>query len=181
MAHQIRRDSMKHLQLYDLDKLTLILPPPLPTTPKHQYQRSTFERYQFLCDMKRCKTDPVYAATPMFTTIPQSKHIIKHPRQILGAYVPRGIIKPLSTTSPKSPEPESTRTDDDEKEEHKSSDEDDDDDQNLDDDNDERDESSRSSSSSSSSSDNNDNNDILNDDDDDKKGIVEQIFNRDKK
>lgn len=177
MAHRIRRTSMEHLELYDLDKLTILLPPPVPTTCKHRYQRSTFERYQFLCDMKRHKTDPVYAATPMFTIIPQSKHI-KHPRQILGAYVPPGIIKPLSTTSPKSPEPESDRIDNDAEEEHESSDEDDD--RNLDDDDkDERDESS-SSSSSSNSSDKKGNDNFL-DDDDDTKGIVEQIFNRDKK
>lgn len=185
MAHQIRRYSMEHLELYDLDKLTILslankqLTPPIPPPRKSRRRlptSSNFERYQFLCDMNRQKTDPVYAATPMFRTIPQSSHI-EHPRQLLGCYLPAEIIKPVLRTSTES---ESVTTNNDTEEEKEKSDEDAD--ENLDeaDDEDEREESSSSSSSKRSSSDDKEEEDIF-DDNEDQKGMLEIMFNRGRK
>jgi hypothetical protein len=210
MAQKIRRNSMEHLQLYDLDKLTILtsnhqLPPPLPPPRKcqsHLPSDIAFERYQFLCDMTRHKTDPIYAKTPMFRTIPQSKPVEYH-RRVLGTRFPPHIITPILTTSPNSEEPESAETDNEEEEEQENADEDDkqdsdnddgDDDDNDDDDDDDDDDDSdgdksRSSSSSkgssksdsgSSSSSSGDDDDMFNDDDD-KRGIVEKLFDRNKK
>jgi hypothetical protein len=175
MAHQIRRYSMEHLELYDLDKLTPPIPPPRKSRCRLR-TRSDFDRYEFLCDMNRLKTDPVYAATPMFRTIPQSSQI-KHSRQLLGSYLPAEIIKPVLRTSTES---ESVTTNNDTEEEKEKSDEDAD--ENLDeaDDEDEREQSSSSSSSNRSDSDDKEEEDIF-DDDEDKKGILEQIFNRGRK
>jgi hypothetical protein len=209
MAQKIRRNSMEHLQLYDLDKLTILtsnhqLPPPLPPPRKcqsHPPSDIAFERYQFLCDMTRHKTDPIYAKTPMFRTIPQSKPVEYH-RRVLGTRFPPHIITPILTTSLNSEEPESAETDNEEEEEQENADEDDkqdsdnDDDDDDDDDNDDDDDDddsdgdkSRSSSSSksgsggssSSSSSSSDDDDMFNDDDDDKRGIVEKLFDRNKK
>jgi hypothetical protein len=197
MAQRILRRSMEHLELFDLDKLTIApsiyeLPsPPLPAPRKHRPEHSTnssSEYYKFLCDSTRCETDPVYAATPMFRTIPYSKHI-KYHRQLLGSHLPADIVKPLPNSSPKSPEPSSAgpvkdlkenpgeeREDEDDDED---GDSDEDDDEDEDDDDSDDDDGGQSSSSSSSSSEENDD-DILGDDDN-KKGIVETIFNRHKK
>jgi len=190
MAERIRRDSMEHLELYDLDQITILksnkqIPPPLPPPREQQHHlppNFAFERYQFLCDMTRNKEDPVYAATPMFKTIPHSTPV-KHCRQLLGSRIPSKIVTPISITSPmsptslKSPEPESARIDNDTKEEQEEESSDEDEDENSDNDDNGSDENE---DDSSSSEDNNDNDDILNDDRDNR-GIVETIFNRHKK
>ena len=104
MARLIRRNSMERLELYDLDKLipNYQLQPSLPPTHKRQDRRPsinpTFERYQFLCNMTRSKTDPIYAATPMFTTIPQSIEEKTH-RQLLGSLIRLENVKPLTSTT----------------------------------------------------------------------------------
>lgn len=78
MAQLIRRRSMEHLELYDLDELKLNpSAPELRSICKHPHHRrssvnTTYDRYQFLCNTKRTQMDPIYAATPMFTTIPRS-------------------------------------------------------------------------------------------------------------
>jgi hypothetical protein len=175
---------MENLELYDLDKLTILtsdrqLPPPLPSPRKHRRPLPpdyAFERYKFLCDMERHQTDPVYAATPMFTTIPQSKDL-KYHRKILGSHVPSKIIQPISPKSPKSAESdldaeeEQGQEKEEEEEKEESSDEEDDESSDSDDE--------RGGNESSSSSSDDDVN-ILDDTDDDR-GIVETIFNRHKK
>lgn len=190
MARRIRRKSMERLELYDLDHLYEIIspahhrgPPPVPPPRQRRCRLSdpqaNFERYQFLCDMKRHKTDPIYAATPMFSTIPQQTQR-SSPRRLLGSYIRPEIITPLkkTTASESSDSEDGEASDKDEEEaeeeEEEKDDADDDDDTGsaADDDNDE--------SSSSSSSDDADN-DGYDDDDDDKRGIIEQIFNRNKK
>jgi hypothetical protein len=183
MARLIRRPSMEHLKLYDLDILTInsSLPPPLPPPRKHQHHRpsnSTSERYQFLCNIERNKTDPIYAATPMFRIIPKSSHV-KHHRQLLGSYVPPRIIKPLAPTSLTSPEPKTPNIDNEAEEEEEQENSDEDDDRSTDNDDDD-DDSSSDDESSSSSSGNDGNDDILNDDNNDK-GVVQQIFDRNKR
>lgn len=71
MSTLIRRRSMEQLQLYDLDQV-------LNKESSHDFHRrpsvqvNTGERYQFLCNSTRTRLDPIYAATPMFTTIPSS-------------------------------------------------------------------------------------------------------------
>jgi hypothetical protein len=187
MAHLIRRRSMERLELYDLDKLSTNyqLPPPLPPPRIPHYHRRlsmnpTLERYQFLCNMTRNKTDPIYAATPMFTTIPQTSKEKFH-RQLLGSYIRLENVKPLTPTIPKSPEPKQIEII---KDKNKQQEEEKENEDNNDDEKEENDDQfSGSSSSSSSSSDEQEKdngNDILHDDDD-KKGIVEQIFDRNKK
>lgn len=178
MAGRIRRNSMENLQIYDLDNLIFNrqLPPPLPPPRQHRNRLPAafaFERYQFLCDRNRHKTDPIYAATPMFATILQST-CTKHRRQLLGTRIPTDIIKSIPHTSPESTEPESARIHNDKEDE--SSDENDNQDSDSDNDNDD---GGASGDQSSSSSDDHDE-DYL-DDDHDKKGIVEQIFNRNKR
>jgi len=193
MAQRIRRNSMENLQLYDLDKPTILTsnhqaPPPLPPPRKYQCHLPpdiAFKRYQFLCDMTRHERDPIYASTPMFRTIPQSKPVEYH-RKVLGGYIPSNIITPISTTSSKSAESESTETDNEAEEEQENADEDDkqdsdnddddDDDDNNEDDDDDDDDSDGDKSSSSSSS----NHDDMFNDDGDNQGIVEKIFNRNK-
>ncbi|CAM2723808.1 unnamed protein product [Rotaria socialis] len=109
MMHRTCRRSMEKLNIYDSNTSPSIsskpqLPPPLPPPRKnrrHLYNGETFERYHFLCNMKRHRTDPIYAATPMFSTIPQSTPV-KHTRTLLGAYIPSYIIKPLPIQSPMS-------------------------------------------------------------------------------
>jgi len=178
MAHPIRRKSMEHLEVYDLDKLTLnrSLPPPLPPPRKHRNPLPAdfaFKRYQFLCDKKRHETDPVYAATPMFATIPQSDRI-KRRRQLFGSRIPTEIIKSIPHTSSESTEPESARTDNDKAKEESS---DEDDNQESDNDHDDHDEGGEQFSSSSTD----DHDDDYLNNDGDKRGIVEQIFNRHKR
>ena len=201
MAHRIRRSSMERLQILDLDNLTTVsslrssLPPPLP--PPRKLRCSPFVNpvvlhSQALYDHSRCQTDPVYAATPMFTTVPQLKPE-KHLRHILGSHIPPEIMHPISS-APSTPSSSTLKTPEtgkkigekDNTNDEKQDDDDDDDDDDRsttndnDNDDDGDDDKDRSSSSSSSSDDDDDdNNDILNDDDD-KKGVVEQIFNRDK-
>lgn len=183
MANRIRRHSMENLVLYDIDQLNSMKssPPPIPPPRKyrqHLPERFAFERYRFLCDMQRHLTDPIYAATPMFTTIlPTVK--IKSPRRALGVRIPNEIIK-ARTPSATSSSDSSESTDTDNQSKDKSSDEDDEKDDNQDSDNDNSGGGDQSSSSSSSSSTDDDDDDI-NNDDDDNQGIVEQIFNRDRK
>ena len=176
MSLRIRRHSMECLKLYDIDQMKFTPPavPPPRKTRQHLPEDFAFERYRFLCDMDRHRTDPVYAATPMFTTILPTVEI-KYPRRILGLRIPRDIIKPRTpsaSSSSSSSDSESTDSKKDSKDDesndeddNKNSEEKDNDDEDID----------QSSSSSSSSPD-----DDINDDDDDNKGIVEQIFNRDK-
>jgi hypothetical protein len=109
----------------------------------------------------------------MFATILQST-CTKHRRQLLGTRIPTDIIKSIPHTSPESTEPESARIHNDKEDE--SSDENDNQDSDSDNDNDD---GGASGDQSSSSSDDHDE-DYL-DDDHDKKGIVEQIFNRNKR
>ncbi|CAF0744617.1 unnamed protein product [Adineta ricciae] len=199
MACRIRRTSMEHLEVYDLDKLHKILssrdhhkPPPIPPSREHRHRlppQLTFQRYQFLCNMKRHKTDPIYAATPMFTTIPHSIYV-RPRRQLLGSYIPAHVITPLNTKLNESDDMKSPALtnnskeyeNDDEKEEGDDHD-DDDDDRGRDSDNDNDDDNGDDQSSSSSSSDDDDDDDdeILNDGDDEHITATEQIFNRDKK
>jgi hypothetical protein len=194
---------MEQLELWDLDELTRVpsnyelprpspipLPRPPPIPPPRQNQRqilrnSSFDYYKFLCDPTRCEKDPVYDATPMFTTIPQSKHV-KYHHHLLGCHFPANIVTPISTESPKSPEPSSADTDKDKEEqeqekekegEEEDDDDDDEDDDKSSDDDDDDDDDRKESSSSSSSEDNDDN--IF--DNDDKKGVVQQLFDRHKK
>ncbi|CAF1585199.1 unnamed protein product, partial [Adineta ricciae] len=198
MACRIRRTSMEHLEVYDLDKLHKILssrdhhkPPPIPPSREHRHRlppQLTFQRYQFLCNMKRHKTDPIYAATPMFTTIPHSIYV-RPRRQLLGSYIPAHVITPLNTKLNESDDMKSPALtnnskeyeNDDEKEEGDDHD-DDDDDRGRDSDNDNDDDNGDDQSSSSSSSDDDDDDDdeILNDGDDEHITATEQIFNRDK-
>ncbi len=168
MASLIRRHSMERLELYDLDKLEINCqsPPPLPPSRNSSYRRPSMnpsvERYQFLCNMTRTKTDPIYAATPMFTTIPQSSQE-KTPRQLIGSYIRLENIKPIASETPISPEPKKIEILKDKDQKENNTDDDDDDYEN------------QFSSSSSSSSDEQEA------DDGDKKNIVEQIFNRHEK
>lgn len=188
MAERIRRNSMENLRLYDLDKITpnYQLPPPLPPPRHHRPHiplNHAFERYKFLCDMNRLQTDPIYAATPMFKTIPVSKHV-KHRRQLLGTRIPATIVTPVSTPSTKSDEPESAKTDhDNAEEEHEEQEEssDEDDNEGSDDDNGSDGTVGDDINDSSSSSSSDDDNFGDDDDDDDDRGVVEQIFNRGKK
>lgn len=191
MAHLIRRRSMERLELYDLDKFSTnyqLSPPPLPP-PRipHNHRRPSmdpsWERYQFLCNMARSKTDPIYAATPMFTTIPSTSKEKPH-RQLLGSYIRLENVKPLPDDISKSPEPKKieiiidangtgeVENDNDEEKENTEEKNDDDDDNNQ-------------FSGSGSDSDDEENQagggGGGDDDDNNTKGIVEQIFNRDKK
>ena len=187
MTRLIRRRSMERLELYDLDQFVRDneqRPPPLPPPRNPLQRRSSMnpsaERYQFLCNMTRYRMDPIYAATPMFTTIPHSFYQDSH-RHILGSYVRSENVKAIdSELAVQSPEPakkEPVKEETDEKENESEKDEgnyanhlDTESDNDGDEDND---------SSSSTSDDQNDDDD--DDDDDQKEGIVEQIFNRDKK
>jgi hypothetical protein len=87
MNSRIRRRSMEQLQLYDLDNLqsssdeSLSPPPPLP--PLRPIGNFFIQRYEFLCNARRTRLDPIYAATPMFTTIPSSSSF-RIPRQSLS-------------------------------------------------------------------------------------------------
>lgn len=176
MSNRIRRRSMENLILYDIDQLNSS-PPPLPPPREHRQQlpkQFAFERYRFLCDMQRHLTDPIYAATPMFTTILPTVQI-KSPRRILGLRIPNEIIKARTPPASSSSSDSSQSSDTDNQSKDKSSDDDDDEDRNQNSDNDDGGGDQSSSSSSSSS------NDDADDDDDDDKGIVEQIFNRDRK
>jgi hypothetical protein len=172
---------MERLELYDLDKLITIptinyqLPPPLPPPRKYQQRRPsmnpTFERYKFLCNMTRSETDPIYAATPMFTTIPQLSQVKSH-RQLLGSYVRLENVTPLSCAPSKSPEPKIINE---EKEnDHNGSIENE-----HEQENDDKENQSDSGSSRSDEQENVNVDDILNDDHTNE--IVEQIFNRDEK
>ncbi|CAF1364677.1 unnamed protein product [Adineta steineri] len=193
MARLIRRQSMERLELYDLDKLLAIpsinfdlsppppIPPPRKSHPRRASMNPTFERYQFLCNMTRNKTDPIYAATPMFTTIPQLYQEKTH-RQLLGSYVRLENVKPLSPKIIVSPEPKSAEILEEEKENEGNRDDDDDGDAMAMEKNDnDGDGNQFSGSSSSSSSEQEEDDGNYLDDDDDQKGVVEQIFNRHKK
>ncbi len=176
MDRLIRRHSMERLELYDLDKLTNNhqLPPPLPPPRKPLIRRPSmnpsFERYQFLCNMTRSKTDPIYAATPMFTTIPQSSQEKSH-RQLIGSYIRLENVTPILPTIPTSPEPKKSEIIEDKKEKDEKENE-------AKEDGDVDDKESQFSSSSSDEQEVAGGND--DDDGDDKKGIIEQILNRDK-
>ena len=176
MARLIRRHSMERLELYDLDNFgnNQQLPPPLPPPRKTVIRRPSMnpslERYQFLCNMSRTKTDPIYAATPMFTTIPQTSQERSH-RQLLGSFIRSENVKPVSTMTPLSPPPKTPNTIEDTQEEDGKENEADDVDGDYD---------QFGSNSSSSSSDEQETGGG-NDDDDDTKGIVQQIFDRHKK
>ena len=101
MADLIRRHSMEHLEVYDLDKILPKpsvdhqLPPPLPP-PRQCHRRASLNvnssRYQFLCSTKRTRNDPIYSATPMFTTIPSTT--TDH-RPLLGSSTRLRNMKPL--------------------------------------------------------------------------------------
>ena len=101
MADLIRRQSMEHLEVYDLDKILPKpsvdhqLPPPLPP-PRQCHRRASLNvnssRYQFLCSTKRTRTDPIYSATPMFTTIPSTP---TSDRQLLGSSTRLRNVTPL--------------------------------------------------------------------------------------
>lgn len=76
MSALIRRHSMEHLQLYDLDSMFN------KDLSEHFHRRPSIqvnngERYKFLCNSTRTRLDPIYAATPMFTTIPSSNNRTK--------------------------------------------------------------------------------------------------------
>lgn len=105
MADLIRRQSMEHLDVYDLDKIlpkpsvNHQLPPPLP--PSRQCHRRASlnvntSRYQFLCSTKRTRNDPIYSATPMFTTIPSTTTSpTTANRPLLGSSTRLRNMKPL--------------------------------------------------------------------------------------
>jgi hypothetical protein len=135
----------------------------------------TFERYKFLCNMTRSETDPIYAATPMFTTIPQLPQA-KSPRQLLGSYVRLENIKPLSSAPSKSPEPKNTKIINEEKENE--------DDHNGSIENEHEQKNDDKENQSDSGSNRSDEQENVNDDilgDDHITEIVEQIFHRDGK
>ena len=184
MTRLIRRHSMERLELLDLDQYggNYQLPPPLPPPRKSHLRRPsmnpTVERYQFLCNTTRSRTDPIYAATPMFTTIPQSSQK-KFPRQLLGAYVRPENVKPVAAETPKSPEPNTDETDEGEGKEEEEEDENPEGEEDNADDDDDDDNQSSSSSSSDENEDAGGGGD--DDDDNENKGVVEQIFTRDKK
>ncbi|CAF2656221.1 unnamed protein product [Rotaria sp. Silwood2] len=113
MSHRIRRNSMEHLELYDLDKLktnpstNYQLTSQISSSYKHHQHRYSlinpqYERYPFLCNIKRSKIDPIYAATPMFTTIPQSSNEESYQQFIDSSYIPLENVKPLSRLPSKS-------------------------------------------------------------------------------
>ena len=140
---------MEHLQLLDIDGFSA---------------RKPFES-------KRSQLDPVYAATPKFTTIPRTSYQ-PHCQQILGCRrLPPAMIRPIRRASPDRESTEDPNSSDD-----KSTD----DQQNKNDDDDHQSSSSSSTSSSSSSSSSSDDNQNDNDDDNDQ-GVVDQIFSRDKR
>ena len=193
MASRRRRFSMERLKIFDLDNLPTVsavkssLPPPLPPPRKLRHSllvNPIVEHSKTLYDHSRCQRDPVYAAAPMFTVVPQERPET-HTRRILGARIPPEIVRSIapipptpssmsSSSTPKSPETPEPDNGDDEKQE-------DDDDRSTTNDNDNDADKNQSNSSSSSSSDGRDDgDDILHDDDDNKKGVVEQIINRNK-
>lgn len=188
MAHQRRRDSMEKLELFDLDALKsnqqLCPPLPLPRTHRRYLGKDvTFKRYQFLCDMKRNKNDPIYAATRFFSTIPQSTPV-QNTRRLLGSHLPLYIIKPLPSKSPMSPNPDSA----DILSDKKTTDTDDDEQNIIDDGSDKDDDDNDDDAEESSGSDDmgaddiiDNDDDVIDDDDDNNKGIMEQILNRDKR
>ena len=191
MARFIRRRSMERLELYDLDQYTRNhhdCPPPLPP-PRNPLQRRpsmnpSIERYQFLCNMTRNRTDPIYAATPMFTTIPHSFYQDSH-RHILGSYIRSENVKPISSEIPvQSSEPEKKQAVKEQTDEKENESEENQINVNHPDTESDNDGDDEEFSSSSSSSDDDDQKKKKKDDDDDddnqKQGIVEQIFNRDK-
>jgi hypothetical protein len=104
MADPIRRHSMEHLEVYDLDKILPRpsvdhqLPPPLPP-PRQCHRRASLNvnttRYQFLCSTKRTRNDPIYSATPMFTTIPSTTSPSADHRQLLGSSTRLRNMTPL--------------------------------------------------------------------------------------
>lgn len=193
MARFIRRRSMERLELYDLDQYTQNqreCPPPLPPPRNPLLQRRTsmnptVERYQFLCNMTRNRTDPIYAATPMFTTIPHSSYQDSH-RHILGSYIRSENVKPISSEIPvQSPEPEKKQTVKQQIDEKENESEEKQDiyvnHPDTESDNDGDDEEFSGSSSSDDDGDNQKKKkDDDKDDDDQTQGIVEKIFNRDK-
>ena len=199
MARLIRRHSMERLELYDLDTFIPVpcvdrqLPPPLPPARAHWRRPSanaTLERYQFLCNTTRTKTDPIYAATPMFTTIPPSPGTGLVSRQLLGSHVRADNIHPIAVKSAdrkvapaKIDQLAEVEVDDNDEEEEESellpppppSE------RNIakgTGDNSEPPNSDGSSESSSTGSDEQDEDPLLDDDD---KDVIEQIFNRDTK
>lgn len=59
---------MENLKLYDLDEIDS----KIAETQSLSLSKFDSERYQFLCNANRIRNDPIYAATPMFTTIPRT-------------------------------------------------------------------------------------------------------------
>lgn len=189
MARFIRRRSMERLELYDLDQYTrnhYQSPPPLPP-PRNPLQRRpsmnpSIERYQFLCNTTRNRTDPIYAATPMFTTIPHSSYQDSH-RHILGSYIRSENVKPISSETPvQSPEPEKKQAVKEQTDEKENESEENQVNVNHPDTESDNDGDDEEFSSGSSSSDDDQKKKKKDDDDDDdqKQGVVEQIFDRDK-
>ena len=188
MARLIRRRSMERLELYDLDKFISVasadqqLPPPLPPARAHWRRPSanaTLERYQFLCNTTRTKTDPIYAATPMFTTIPQSPGKAPVSRQLLGSYMRAENIHPIvvKSTERKAAPATIDQVDDEEEEDEEEQEPNERIITKSTSDNPEPPNSDGSSESSTDSDEQED--DPLLDDDD--KGVIEQILNRDTK
>mgnify|MGYP001048331833 FL=1 len=176
MARLIRRRSMERLELYDLDKFnssssTLTSPRKNPG-----YRRSSMnpsiERYQFLCNMSRYRTDPIYAATPMFTTIPYSTRD-KSQRQLLGVYIPEDNVKILHSSDEKQCiQKLDVKYDDDDGVNNDNENE-----KNINDEKENADDENQFSSSASENENDDDDGEVLKDE----KGIVEQIINRDRK
>ncbi|CAF0906000.1 unnamed protein product [Rotaria sordida] len=119
MSHIIRRHSMEHLELYDLDKLkinyqlTSQLSPTCKDNHPYSLINSKHEHDQFLCNIKRNKIDPIYAATPMFTTIPQRLNEENCQQQLIDSSIHLENIKTLSCRSLKSTEEEGKNNDND--------------------------------------------------------------------
>lgn len=186
MNYRMRRKSMEQLELYDLDQIKprYSKPPPLPP-PRQQRQQPcqlpsdvAFQRYSFLCDMTRLQTDSNYASTPMFSVIPQQKKVRYH-RQMLGTRFPANIVKPIASKSSKNADDDGEENEDDNEtkshprkyEEESSEDEEEEEEESSEEFDDDGDDWSSSESSDNAGG----------GDDDNDKGIVEQIFNRDRK
>lgn len=185
MTRLVRRRSMERLQLYDLDKL--IAPAPVTRLREAQQRRSSMnpahERYKFLCNTTRAQQDPVYAATPMFTTIPQSSQV-KPRRQLLGSYIRLENVRPLPVKTPESPKPQTAEPIEEDNGADEASVDDaqpnnDDDDGNGDDNGQPDSGSSSSDSEHKQGHDGDDGNDDAGVDQE--KGIVEQLFGTEKK
>ena len=180
MNYRMRRKSMEQLELYDLDQIKprYSKPPPLPP-PRQQRQLSPMglppsqSRVQ-----SQIQTDSNYASTPMFSVIPQQKKVRYH-RQMLGTRFPANIVKPIASKSSKNADDDGEENEDDNEtksyprkyEEESSEDEEEEEEESSEEFDDDGDDWSSSESSDNAGG----------GDDDNDKGIVEQIFNRDRK